>query len=103
MILPEVVATRVYLVLVRIGSIWVMLIADLTGPGPHRMITTSQYVGVSAIHLALVVPLIFAGFRARRSHPSVRRGHFAGMLLALYALVLVQVVAYRFYGPIVFA
>ena len=46
MILPEVVATRVYLVLVRIGSIWVMLIADLTGPGPHRMITMSQYVGI---------------------------------------------------------
>ena len=45
-ILPEVVATMVYLALVSIGSIWVMLVADLRGPGPHRMITMSQYVGI---------------------------------------------------------
>lgn len=85
-ILPEIIVTMVYVVWARIYSIWVCATCDLTGPGPHRLISLGQYLGITGFHVGLGTALLLAGVRARRSHPSLRRGHIASLLLAAYAL-----------------
>ena len=83
-----------------IMTVGATLAGILTFALAHRLLRRANLL--RSFGFTLVVLLTFAGFRARRSHPSVRRGHFAGVLIAVYCLVLVQWVAYHFYGPIVF-
>jgi len=102
-ILPEVMLVLIYASSIRVWSIWTLLTFRFVPPeegGPLRIISTSQFAWVSALNGVLLVLLILAGLRSRRSARSLRRGHFAGIVFAAGILILLQVGAIQAYGPI---
>lgn len=100
-ILPEVILVLVYAVLVRIWGVWVFTTLHTVGigeQGPIRMVSDWQLAGTSLINVGLLVMLGFAAFRTKHSSPSLRRGHLAGIGLAMVVTVFVQMAALRGYG-----
>jgi len=101
---PSVTATIPYVGLCGIWFLWILATAraPLIGdPGPFRLITLGQYAGVSALNALFVVFLAVDGYLARKSPPGLRRGHLAGVALALLAVLLIQLGLFHAWGPIV--
>jgi len=67
---------------------------------PFRLIAAAPFAAVSALNAVFFVAFTIDGYLCRRSPPGLRRAHFAGLILAVSVLVLVQLGALYAYGPI---
>lgn len=65
-----------------------------------RLITLQQYLGVSALHLALLVWFVLDARAARKSGLDVRRGQLLGLTIAVLVLLIAQYGAHVVYGPL---
>ncbi len=100
-ILPEVILVLVYAFLVRVWSVWAFSTLRAVRIGeqdPSHMVSGAQLIGVTVINVALLCMLGLAAVRTKHSSPSLRRGHLAGIGLAIIVTVLVQVAALRGYS-----
>ncbi len=97
-ILPEVMLAMAYAVVARIWNIWSILtlrFPTLEESDPPRMLSGTQLVIFTGVHIAFLALFIMAGRRVRRSSPSLRRGHYASLAIGVAIIVLLQVAAVR--------
>ena len=100
---PTVTAAIVYFGVCSTWYLWILATAQYPAIGstePFRLITTTHFAVLSAIHVAFLIAFAVDGYSCKRSPPAMRRAHFAGLLLAAFTLVLVQLVAVYAHGPI---
>ncbi len=91
-----------YFVVWWIWSFWILAATRYpTEPSePLRLIGASEFAAVSALNGVFLLALLFDGYRSLRSPPRLRRAHFAGLLLAVATLALVQLGALHAHAPI---
>lgn len=91
-ILSEVMLAMVYLAMLSIWSLWRLCTFEFAPLGEVQppFVSTTQFALVSACNGVLVVLFMLAARRARKSSPAMRRGHWAGLVLATVGIGLAQ-------------
>jgi hypothetical protein len=98
---PTVILALVYAELVSAWGVWTICTTRLPESGePLRLLPHGALVALTAVHVALFAALVADGILARRSGPGLRRGHLAGIALAVPALALLQWTALLAHRPI---
>ena len=98
---PSVTAAIVYFGLCAVWFLWILCTATpLLATDPFRLISPLQYAGITVTNVTFGFLFAFDAYRSRRSPPDLRRAHFAGLALATVTAALVQLAAFRAYGPI---
>jgi len=100
---PSVLAALVYFGLCSIWFIWVLCTYEMpviAPEAPFHLIDSTQFGILTAIDVLFLLAFAIDGFLARRSPKGLRRTYFAELVLAASILVLIQLCAFRAYGPI---
>jgi hypothetical protein len=101
-ILPEVMLAWIYLLCVHIWTIWQMctLKFPTSDADPIRFMTGGQYALLTSLNAAFFLAFVLGGIRARRSSPSLRKGHIISVLAGAAIMIAMQIASHRLYGPI---
>lgn len=99
-ILPEVVMAMVYLVLVRLWSIWAFATFRYAplGEEGRLFLPDLEFALVTGCNVVFAALFVLAARRSRQSSPALRRGHFAGLVLAAICVALLQYAAILAHG-----
>lgn len=100
---PAVIACMAHMLLCSVWSLWVLCTFRYPQSGSDeifRLLTPTQFTGVTTINVALAVALLFAGFQTLRGPRELRRAHLVGAALGLIAVCTIQLGAIYAYGPI---
>lgn len=101
-ILPEVMLAWIYLLCVHLWTIWqVCTLKFPTAEGvPIRFMTGGQYALLTSLNALFFVAFLLGGLRARKSPPSLRKGHYISVVSGAIIMIAMQVASHRLYGPI---
>ncbi len=99
-ILPEVMLAMVYVFLLRVWSIWAFTTHHIPGtePGDPTLVSGMQFAGVTLANLVFLALFVRALPRVRDSAPSLRKGHYASLLIGTIVLLLLQFAAVQGYS-----
>lgn len=67
---------------------------------PIRFMTGGQYALLTSFNAAFFLAFVFGVIRARRSSPSLRKGHIISALMGAAIMIALQIASHRLYGPI---
>lgn len=99
---PTVTISIVYFGLCSIWFLWLLLTLKYPADSaePMRFISLAQLVGLTLINFGFLFAFVLDFVQVRNSPPGLRRGHFAGAILALLLLAVIQIGLVLAYGPI---
>ena len=98
-ILPEVILAWVYLVCV---SLWFLLVRvrELPRAAEIRVIDSTEYLTITACNLLFVICFVLRTFRVPQSPPSLKKAHYASVVVGAALILALQAACHLLYGPI---
>ncbi|MDF1839379.1 MAG: hypothetical protein P1V35_16045 [Planctomycetota bacterium] len=96
-ILPEVMLAMVYVILLRVWSVWAFTTHHIPGtnPGDPTLVSNGQLAAVTLANVLFLALFALAIPRVRKGSPSLRKGHYASLIVGAFVLVLLQVAAFQ--------
>ncbi|MDF1839650.1 MAG: hypothetical protein P1V35_17420, partial [Planctomycetota bacterium] len=90
-----VILVMVYAVLQRVWSVWALTTHHVFGtePGDPTLVTPGQLAAVTAANVVIFILFARAVPRVRHNSLSLQKGHYAGLVIGVVVVILLQLAA----------